>query len=670
VRPSAIEAPAGGVLVSATDTGVGKTILAACLLAAAAASGRPVRAHKPVVTGLDEPAGPWPPDHVLLARVTGQDAAEVCGRTFGPPASPHLAAALAGSPLTGGELLDDARAAVAATPAGGVLVVEGVGGLLVPLAEDLTVRDLALALGLPIVLAARPGLGTINHTLLSLEAARAAGLTVAAVVLTPWPAAPDAVMSSGRETIERAGRVPVHVLGEVADEDGLAAAGATLPWEAWLGPLGHDPAHPGEPLEGLDHRLLWHPFTPQEVWTGESPLLVERAQGTTLYGTDGRGYIDGVSSLWCNVHGHRHPHIDAAVRAQLGRVAHSTMLGLSHPPGVRLAERLLAIAPPGLTRVFYSDNGSTAVEIALKMAFQWWCQQGDPPTRSRTGFVHLRDSYHGDTVGSVSVGGISLFHAVYGPLLFEAWAAEPGDAGDMDAVLRAHEGQVAAVIVEPLVQGAAGMIVHPDGYLRAVRELCDSRGVPLICDEVAVGFGRTGTMFACEHEGVAPDLMCVAKGLTGGYLPLAATLATERIYEGFLGRPEEQRTFFHGHTFTGNPLACAAALASLEVFEQEGTLARLQRSIALLAELLGELVAVLPGVLEIRRRGFMCAIELAPAPGEPAGARGRRVTQGARERGAVVRPLGDAMILMPPLSISDGELRRLVEIVAAAIGNG
>jgi adenosylmethionine-8-amino-7-oxononanoate aminotransferase len=417
-----------------------------------------------------------------------------------------------------------------------------------------------------------------------------------------------------------------------------------------------------EHVADLDRRHLWHPFTQQQGWVDEDFPIIERAQDTTLYDTEGNAYIDGVSSLWCNVHGHRHPTIDAAIADQLGRVAHTTMLGLSHAPAARLAERLVALAPAGLSRVFFSDNGSTACEIALKMAYQWHHQRGE---WWRSGFVCLQSSYHGDTLGSVSVGGIELFHALYRPLLFDAWQARPGDAGHLRSLLAEHGERCAAVIVEPLVQGAAGMLLAPPGYLRAVRELCDEFGVLLVCDEVATGFGRTGTMFACEQEGVAPDLMCVAKGLTGGYLPLAATLATERIYEGFLGRHEELRTFFHGHTYTGNPLACAAALATLHIFEQERTLARLQPKIALLAQMLAEHVAPLPAVREIRQKGFMVGIELEPFP-LPARI-GHQVTLAARERGAIIRPLGDTVVLMPPLCIEPGELRRLVEITAAAI---
>jgi adenosylmethionine---8-amino-7-oxononanoate aminotransferase len=413
----------------------------------------------------------------------------------------------------------------------------------------------------------------------------------------------------------------------------------------------------------LDRDHLWHPFTQQQGWVEEEPLMIERAEGAQLIDSEGRRYIDGVSSLWCNVHGHRHPGIDAAVRQQLDRVAHSTMLGLSHPAATELAAKLVELAPAGLSRVFYSESGSTATEIALKMAFQFQQQRGGQHRR-RTSFVHLRDAYHGDTIGSVSVGGIDLFHATYRPLLFQTHAAEPGDAADLERVLSRNEEEVAAVILEPLVQGAAGMLVHPPGYLRAVRELCDRFGVLLICDEVATGFGRTGTMFACEQEGVAPDLLCLAKGLTGGYLPLAATLASERIYEEFLGAPEEQRTFFHGHTYTGNPLACAAAIASLQAFERERTLERLQPKIELLGELLDR-VAAMPEVAEVRRRGTMVGIDLGEH--DPALRLGHQVTLEARERGAIARPLGDVVVLMPPLSISEAELRRLIEVTGESI---
>jgi adenosylmethionine-8-amino-7-oxononanoate aminotransferase len=420
-------------------------------------------------------------------------------------------------------------------------------------------------------------------------------------------------------------------------------------------------------LRAADRAAVWHPFTQQRGWESEDAPIIERAKGTTVWDTDGNAYIDGTSALWCTVHGHRHPTIDAAVRDQLDRVAHTTMLGLSHPGAIELAQRLVDIAPsaPGrdpLTRVFYSDSGSTSVEIALKMAFQWWKHRGE---ERRTRFVYLRDSYHGDTIGSVSVGGIELFHSLFRPLLFDGLRADPGDLDGMARLLAEHEGEIAAVVMEPLVQGAAGILLQPEGFLRGVRELCDEHGVLLICDEVATGFGRTGTMFACEQEGVVPDLLCLAKGLTGGYLPLAATLATERVYAGFLGDFQELKTFFHGHTYTGNPLACAAALATLDVFEQERTLERLQGTIARLSELLAEHVEPLPAVAGIRRRGVMTGIQLTDFPLEAR--MGHQVTLAARARGAIVRPLGDVVVLMPPLSIADAELERLVRITGEAI---
>jgi adenosylmethionine-8-amino-7-oxononanoate aminotransferase len=351
------------------------------------------------------------------------------------------------------------------------------------------------------------------------------------------------------------------------------------------------------------------------------------------------------------------------------------MLGLRHPPAEHLACRLVEIAPgatssaPGpLQRVFYSDSGSTAVEIALKMAFQYW-QQAAGGRRARTRFVSLEDAYHGDTVGSVSIGGIELFHSLYRPLLFDSLRVPAGDIEAMRATLARHSSEVAAVVIEPLVQGAAGIKLQPRGYVRAVRELCDEHDVLLICDEVATGFGRTGTMFACEQEDVVPDFLCLAKGISGGYMPLAATLTTERVYEAFLGRYDEFRTFFHGHTYTGNPLACAAALASLDVFEGEDTLSAVQPKIELLEQLLYDLVAPLPHVREIRQRGFMCGIELAAdarreIPFEPAEHIGHAVTLEARRRGAIIRPLGDVVVLMPPLSIDAATLEQLVEITA------
>lgn len=438
-------------------------------------------------------------------------------------------------------------------------------------------------------------------------------------------------------------------------------------------------------LAEADRRHVWHPFTQMRDWEREPFLIIERARGNYLWDVNGKRYLDGVSSLWVTVHGHRHPRIDSAVAAQLGRVAHTTFLGLSHPPAIELAERLVGIAPRGLNRVFYSDNGSTAVEIALKMAFQHWRQRGE---RRRTRFVAFRNSYHGDTIGSVSVGGIDLFHSIFRPLLFDALFADspycwrcPAKKSyptcgiacleSAESLIKKHGREIAAVVVEPLVQAAAGMLVYPADFLRGLRDLCAKRGVLLIADEVATGFGRTGAMFACGKAGVSPDLMALAKGITGGYLPLAATLATEEVYESFKGRHEEFRTFFHGHTYTANPPACAAAIASLDVFEEEKTIERLQPKIARMRKRLAGLREI-PIVGDIRQEGMMVGIELVKnrrtkAVHPPKERIGHRVILDARNRGIILRPLGNVIVLMPPLSITPREIDRLVDVTKESI---
>ncbi len=429
---------------------------------------------------------------------------------------------------------------------------------------------------------------------------------------------------------------------------------------------------------------LWHPFTQMSEYAAEGAPTIVAAEGCWLVDSEGRRYIDAVSSLWTNVHGHRHPRIDAAVSAQLGRFSHSTLLGLDSEPASRLAERLVEIAPGGLAHVFFSDNGSTAVEVALKVVFQYGRPAGSDSRRKT--FLHFGNGYHGDTVGAVSVGGIPLFHERFGPLLFETVRA-PGPycyrcplgltradcglacADEFERLLDENVDRLAGVILEPMVQCAGGIITHPDGFLRRVADACRSRSVPLILDEVATGFGRTGVMFACQHESVAPDVMCLAKGITGGYLPLAATLFSEEIYQAFLGPFEN--AFFHGHTYTGNALACAAALASLDVFESEEVLRRLRGKTVLLGEAL-ERFRDHPNVGDIRRRGFVAGVELVrdratKEPFDPALRTGHKVTVAARGHGVITRPLGDVLVFFPPLAISEEELERLVEGVWRAL---
>jgi adenosylmethionine---8-amino-7-oxononanoate aminotransferase len=442
------------------------------------------------------------------------------------------------------------------------------------------------------------------------------------------------------------------------------------------------PSGASEAWRARDRKVLWHPFTQQQLWMEEDFPVIVSGKGATLVDADGRKYLDGVSSLWCNIHGHANRSINAAMKKQLDLVAHATFLGLSNPPAIELGELLVKIAPPGLTRVFYSDNGSTAVEVALKMAFQYWQQNGKP---ERTKFLTLDAAYHGDTMGAMSLGGIEVFHGVYRPLLFQTIrgpatyayrcdrAKTPGDCAkhcleDIEAILKTRSREIAALVIEPLIQGAGGMITQPPGFLRALRGLCDKYDVFLIADEVMTGFGRTGRMFACEFEEVTPDFMALSKGLTGGYLPLAATLTTERVYEGFLGAFKDRRTFYHGHTYTGNPLACAAALAAVGMLLRPGALDRIRKKIHLFGNLLQEFYAI-DEVGDIRTRGLIAGIELVKNPttkeSYPFELRlGHRVTLEARRRGVIVRPLGDTLVLMPPPAITDAELTRLVEVVA------
>ena len=418
-------------------------------------------------------------------------------------------------------------------------------------------------------------------------------------------------------------------------------------------------------LKQLDKKYIWHPFTQMKDWLSDSeqPLIIEKANGVYLYDTNGKRYIDGVSSLWVNVHGHNHPGINKAIKRQIDQLSHSTFLGLSHPPAIQLAEQLIAIAPRGLSKVFYSDNGSTAVEIALKQAYQYFQNTGKHKKKT---LVHLTNSYHGDTLGSVSVGGIDLFHQVYGGLIFKTHALPGQGFETVDAFekyLKKHAHLTAALVVEPLVQGAAGMLLWPKGVLKRFRELCTKHDVFLIADEVATGFGRTGKMFACQHEGVTPDFLCLAKGITGGYLPLAVTMTTEKVYQGFMFDYHNYKAFFHGHTYTANPLACAAALANLDIFTKERTLNNLAPKIKHLAKKL-KMFYNLPSVVEIRQLGFMVGIEL---KGKLEDRIGATICQRLRNDGVMLRPLGNTIVIMPPLAISMKELDELLDKTYQAI---
>ena len=446
-----------------------------------------------------------------------------------------------------------------------------------------------------------------------------------------------------------------------------------------------------EQLVTWDKDYLWHPFTQMRDWLAEEPVIIERGEGVYLIDIDGNRYLDGIASMWTNVHGHNHPELNAALKNQLEKIAHSTLLGYSNIPAIQLAQKLVEITPAGLNKVFYSDNGSTAVEVALKMAYQYWQHKGQP---QRNLFVHFDKAYHGDTVGAMSVGGVESFHSTFSSLLFKSirvsapenyQSIKSADASHDDttelvkthwlnAVERAlseHRGQIAGIILEPLIQGAGGMLISPKGFLKALAALAKKRGTLLIVDEVMTGFGRTGKMWACEHENVTPDLLCTAKGLAAGYLPLAATLTTDEIYNAFLGEYRDLKTFFHGHTFTGNPLACAVALENIAIFERENLLDRLQITIKHFNKRLQEFYT-LPHVGDVRVCGMAAGIELMKNPDTntlyPFEEKvGIRVCKTALAQGAILRPLVNTIVLMPPLQISISELDSLLDITYQAI---
>ncbi len=431
-------------------------------------------------------------------------------------------------------------------------------------------------------------------------------------------------------------------------------------------------------LRRLDRTVVWHAFSQMSNYDG---LIIDTAQGCWLTDIEGKRYLDGASSLWCNIHGHRHPQIDQAIRDQLEQVAHVTNLGMSHPTTIRLAQRLVGLAPAGLEHVFFSCDGASSVEVAMKLAFQYW-RQCEVPEPKRTTFLALGSAYHGDTLGTVSVGGVSRFHALFEPLLFpvlrgpcpDGYRLPAGIAPDQAAdhylqayrqILAAHSDEIIAFIAEPLLQAAAGMVVHPVGFLCGLKALCDEFNCLFIADEIAVGMGRTGKMFACEHESVEPDFLCIGKGLTGGYLPMSATLTSNRIWQSFLGRHEESKSFLHGHSYGGNPLSAAAAHATLNVFESEGTLQNLQPKIELLKSRLDSLRHYVD-VGDIRQRGMMAAIELVsdktmrtPIPWQFQ--RAGQVCRRALEKGVWLRPIGNVIPIVPPLSATDDELELLMD---------
>ncbi len=440
-----------------------------------------------------------------------------------------------------------------------------------------------------------------------------------------------------------------------------------------------------EALAQKNKQYLWHPFTQMKEYLEDEPVIIASGNGRKLTDVRGKEYWDGISSIWLNVHGHRVPELDQAIRDQLDQIAHSTLLGMANVPAILLAEKLVGLMPPGLTKVFYSDSGATSVEIAIKMAFQYWQHQGQP---EKARFITMKEAYHGDTIGAVSVGAIDIYHKAYSSLLFESYKVPyphryrspiHGDGQEqtqyflsqLEEMLQAHHGEVAALIVEPIVQGASGIVVMPEGYLKGVRDLCTQYNVLLIADEVATGFGRTGQWFACNHEGVTPDILTAGKGLTGGYLPVAITVSTEEIYQAFLGEYEEMKTFFHGHSYTGNQLGCAVAIANLELMERENLVSQVEEKSRWLAGQL-EKFQSLSHVGDIRQKGFMMGLELTlnretKEPYRWEERMGVQVCRRARELGMLIRPLGNVVVFMPPLASTRAELEEMLDILYQSI---
>lgn len=648
-----------GIFITGTDTGVGKTVVTAALGALLQREGHDVGVMKPVQCGGKDA-------EFLKKTLRIKDAMAEINPFFAPePLSPHLAFQRAKITIDINKIIEIYSELQKRHD---IVLVEGAGGLMVPLTDDYLVADLIRDLDLDTVVVSRLGLGAINHTLLTLEQAKARGIRVKGVVFS--------------HSHEKKKNLPEQTNpGEIEKISGTRVLG-TVPYlrtakeiltkcvdEIDLKSLLFEQENRTKELQDLDKKYVWHPFTQMKDWLGGEPLVIDRAEGNYLIDTNGKRYLDGVSSLWVNVHGHHKKEIDQAIKDQIDKLSHSTLLGLANTPSVELAEKLIEIAPKGLAKVFYSDNGSTAVEIAIKMAYQYWQNSGRTEKKM---LVHLNNSYHGDTLGSVSVGGIDLFHKVYSDLIFKTIAFDDlSHLEKLEELFKVNHKQIAAFIVEPLIQGAAGMLLWPKGALKKICALCAQYKILLICDEVATGFGRTGKMFACEHEGVTPDILCLAKGLTAGYLPLAATLTTQKVFDGFVADYREQKTFFHGHTYTGNPLACAAALANLEIFENEATLEALAPKIKYFDNKL-KMFYNYPHVGEVRQLGLMVGIELVKdrTTMEPFAWEekvGIKVCAKARERGVILRPLSNVIVLMPPLSISQEELKYLCEITLWAI---
>jgi adenosylmethionine-8-amino-7-oxononanoate transaminase/dethiobiotin synthase len=672
--------------VTGTDTEVGKTIVTAGLALAFKARGWRVGAVKPLATGVEP--GTAGEDAERLGRATGREPMACLGAGFRLARSPLAAARAEGKKIDLGQVVAWVEAQAAA-PGLDLLLVEGTAGVQVPIAKKVTVGDFFRRLGAPVVIVGRAGLGTINHCSLTVESCRNLGLDVLGVVLYDSNGVdPEFAAENGAEITAITGVPVLGTLARLSDPDALPelerATTSALDLDKLEACL-QRPAVDADAVVALDRAHVWHPFTQTTEWEEEEPLVIVRGERCELIDAAGRRYLDGMASYWANVHGHAHPRLDAALREQAGRLSHSTFLGQTHEPGARLAAELAALAPSPLSRVFFSESGASAVEAGLRIALLAQRYRNQP---QRTLFVSLEAAYHGDTAGAVSVGQCEPFHHGLEPMLASntrRWSppqllarrlrvsneeAEAASLAELRHVLAVEGDQVAAVIIEPRIQAAGGILLHSDRWLREVAANAREHGALLLCDEVATGFGRTGDLFACAGAGVVPDILALGKSLGAGYLPISATMVSEELFQLFSAPYAEHRALYYGHTYAANPLACSIARASLALFEEEATLASARRLRTSLTRHLAPL-ADLPRVAEVRQRGLFVGVELGQDgldhPFDPAARIGRQAILAARRRGVIVRPLGDTIVINPPLVMSEGEVERLAAVLAESI---
>ncbi|MBU2591789.1 MAG: adenosylmethionine--8-amino-7-oxononanoate transaminase [Nitrospinae bacterium] len=680
-----------GFFIVGTDTEIGKTVVSAGLAALLAEKGGlDVGVMKPISCG-------GLSDILFLQKACqAKDPLSIANPiALREPLAPLSAAEIEGVDID----LDSINKALSElSKKHETLIIEGVGGTMVPITDNYSLIDLVQDTALPVIIVSATRLGTINHTLLTIEALKKRGIAIAGLIFNQGNSKDKGgAAKSGPRLIEKLTGIPI--LGIIPKISNLSVEGGQLgnlksvfrksvdiaPLLKLMGNISGVKRH--KELEKWDKKYVWHPFTQSSEWDKEDITIIAKGRGVYIEDTLGNRYLDGNSSYWVNIHGHGAQGVSDGIIEQLSKIAHSTLLGQGNIPSIELAKKLVEITPKGLDRVFYSDDGSTAVEAALKMAFQYWQNlSGGKSNKKR--FVSLDISYHGDTIGAVSLGGIPLYHRIFGELCFDNIPApapycyrcplnltHPSCnlkcADRLEEIIAKDRENIAAIIIEPLIQMPGGVITQPEGYLTRVREITKKYNVLMIADEVAVGFGRTGKMFACQHENVSPDIMTMSKGITGGTMPLAVTMASEEIFSAFTGEYKDCKTFFHGHTYTGNQLGCAASLSNIELMEKNRVIQNMKRKISKIAKSLKQF-ANLRNVGDIRQRGMIVGIELVtdkekktPYPIETR--IGNRVAHEAKKRGMIIRPIGNVVIFVPPLVSSKDELRMMTDIMFEAI---